>query len=88
MVVLFFLHSREIIMFPSDQFSAADKEYLYDRLVLKPRHCNNITVFGVLTRNLLPLGHLFHTMDQIPVSGRLFKIHFGGSRHHFLFQIL
>ena len=75
-------------MFPADKTSVTHKKDLHHSFILVSGKGNNIFIVHFRTCNLLFLVYLFHTVQQISVAGRLFKIHFLGSRIHLLCQHL
>ena len=63
-------------MIPSDHFSVADKENLYHRVPVITGECQNIPVLAVRVGDLLLLGDLSDTVQEIPVLDRFLEIQF------------
>ena len=77
-----------IIMFSADQLAIPDEKYLYHcfRLILVQRQ--DIFIFTDALGNLLFLGYLSYTGEQITVSGSILKFHSLRGFLHLLLQIL
>ena len=75
-------------MLPADQLAVPDKKYLYHRFRLILIQCQNIFIFSDALGDLLLLGHLPDTGEQITVSGGILKFHSLRCFVHLLLQIL
>lgn len=71
-------------MLPADQLAVPYKKHLYHRIVFILRKGDDILILPVAVGNFLLLGHLFHTVVQIPVTDCLLKLQVFRSLLHFL----
>ena len=77
-----------IIMFSADQLAIPDEKYLYHCFRLILVQCQDIFIFTNTLGNLLFLGYLSYTGEQITVSGSILKFHSLRGFLHLLLQIL
>ena len=75
-------------MFPADQLAVPDKKYLYHRFRLILVQRQDIFIFSDALGDLLLLGYLSYTGEQITVSGGILKFHSLRCFVHLLLQIL
>ena len=75
-------------MFPADELSVPDKEYLHHCLPLVLIYGNDILVFSHALRDLLLLGHLLHAVVKIPIACGALKVQRLCSRLHLSLQLL
>ena len=83
----FLFGNPQIKMVPADEPASPDKEDLYDRILFLRGRRQDIPVLPAGVRDLLLLGHLFHTVHQFPVFNGLFKFQRFRSRVHLPFQL-
>ena len=77
-----------IVMFPADQLAIPDEKHLYHRFRLILIQRQDIFIFTDALGNLLFLGYLSYTGEQITASGSILKFHSLCGFLHLLFQIL
>ena len=77
-----------IVVFPSDQLAVPNEKHLHHRLGAVPVQGDDVLVLPHAVRDLLLLGHLLHTVVQIPIDSGILKIQFLRGSLHFPFQLL
>ena len=77
-----------IVMFPADQLAIPDEKHLYHRFRLILIQCQDIFIFTDALGDLLFLGHLADTGEQVTIPCGILKFHSLRGFLHLLFQIL
>ena len=75
-------------MLPPDQLAFPHKEDLHHCVCVIHRQRDDIAVLHTAAGNLLLLGYLFDTGQEIPVFRRLFVFHLFSCIHHLMLQLL
>ena len=77
-----------IVMFPADQLAIPDEKHLYHRFRLILVQCQDIFIFTDALGDLLLLGYLSYTGEQVTVPCGILKFHSLRGFLHLLLQIL
>ena len=77
-----------VVVLPADQLPVPHEKHLNHRLSVILIERDNILVLTNAVRDLLLLGNLFDTVEQIPVDGRRLKVQILRRSLHFCLQLL